>query len=131
VALLGASGAYFLREDEPSYGYHHCPLGSVCFFSEQNGNGDICSWKGDDTDWLVGKETCAWTRDRPVKSVFVNVPDDGRAPGGVKYFRGRDFTPMGIDRTRHSRRTGCIAVRQQGNLAGTYAPLSHRWIDHR
>ncbi|WP_281262740.1 hypothetical protein [Streptomyces cahuitamycinicus] len=41
MALLGASGAYFLREDEPSYGYHHCPLGSVCFFSEQNG--DICS----------------------------------------------------------------------------------------
>ncbi|MEV3992189.1 protein kinase [Streptomyces sp. NPDC049837] len=129
-ALLGASGVHLLRDDELSYGYHHCPQRSVCFFSEQHGNGEMCGWERDDTDWLAGKETCAWTRDRPVRSVFVNMPDDGSRWGGVEYFRGRDFTPVGVDLTRDSRRTGCTSVRQQGNLAGTYAPLSHRWVDH-
>lgn len=33
--------------------YHRCPVGSVCFFSEPNGTGEMCSWTGDDPNWLM------------------------------------------------------------------------------
>ncbi|PJE94784.1 serine/threonine protein kinase [Streptomyces carminius] len=129
-ALLGAAATVTytsLRDDGPTYGYHRCPPDSVCFFSEEFGMGRMCSWQGDDPDWLSGDETCGWTRDHPVKSIFNNgVEAEGR--GGVAYYRGRDFTPAGVDRTRTMRRTGCTSMRQQGNLAGSYAPLSHRWV---
>ncbi|KAF4406249.1 MULTISPECIES: protein kinase [Streptomyces] len=116
-----------LRDDGPTYGYHRCPAGSVCFFSEEFGNGEMCDWADDDPDWLSGDETCAWTRDRPVRSIFNNgVEAPGR--GGVAYYRGTDFTAAGIDRTRMEQRTGCTSMRQQGNLAGTYAPRSHEWV---
>ncbi|MFI6281343.1 protein kinase [Streptomyces sp. NPDC050988] len=133
AAILAVAGtvAYTMRDDGPTYGYHRCPFGSVCFFSEPNGTGEMCGWKGDDKDWLSGAETCAWTRGRPVKSIFNNG-DEATGLAGVAYYRGRDFTPVGEDITRENsrNRTGCTAQRAQGNLAGTYAPLSHRWIEH-
>jgi serine/threonine protein kinase len=131
VLALAATVTYAMRDDGPKYGYHRCPFGSVCFFSEEFGMGEMCSWKGDDADWLSGKETCLWTRDRPVKSIFNNG-DESTGLAGVAYYRGRDFTPVGVDITRKNsrNRTGCTAQRAQGNLAGTYAPLSHRWIEH-
>ncbi|MGX1028602.1 hypothetical protein RKD38_003283 [Streptomyces ambofaciens] len=126
-----ASTLYAAREDEePTYGYHRCPVASVCFFSEPNGSGEMCSWEKDDADWLSGADTCGWTRDRPVASVFNNSSDDSTGLGAVAYYRGRDFTPVGEDVTRKNsrNRTGCTSQRNQGNLAGTYAPLSHQWI---
>ncbi|MGX1118547.1 serine/threonine protein kinase [Streptomyces ambofaciens] len=126
-----ASTLYAAREDEePTYGYHRCPVASVCFFSEPNGAGEMCSWEKDDADWLSGADTCGWTRDRPVASVFNNSSDDSTGLGAVAYYRGRDFTPVGEDVTRKNsrNRTGCTSQRNQGNLAGTYAPLSHQWI---
>ncbi|MHC0434210.1 protein kinase domain-containing protein [Streptomyces sp. O3] len=127
--FLGAATlAYTQRGDTVTYGYHDCPKGSVCFFSEPNGNGEMCSWEGDDEDWLAGDERCAWTRDRPVKSIFNNSHDPAEL-AGVAYYRGADFTPAGFDLTRDSRRTGCTSARSQGNLAGTYAPRSHRWVE--
>ncbi|WP_171118798.1 MULTISPECIES: protein kinase [Streptomyces] len=131
--LAGAAAVTYatLRDDGPSYGYHRCPFGTVCFFSEQNGTGEMCSWEGNDPDWLSGEDTCMWTADRPVKSIFYNA-DESTGLGGVAYYRGRDYTPVGEDITRpNSRlRTGCTSQRAQGNLAGTYAPLSHRFIEH-
>lgn len=131
VALGVALGSYALpdRKPEVRYGYHHCPEDSVCFFSQPNGMGEMCAWSGDDPDWLSGEETCEWTRHLPVKSVF-NSRWDGPGAGGVAYYRGRDYAPSGFDRIRDSKRTGCTTARSQGNLAGTYAPLSHRWVDH-
>lgn len=130
--LLGTTAAMavtyqMLQDDGPTYGYHRCPVDSVCFFSKEYGMGEMCGWTENDPDWLSGDETCAWTRDRPVRSIFNNgVEAPGR--GGVAYYRGTDFTPAGIDRTRTEQRTGCTSVRQQGNLAGTYAPRSHEWV---
>ncbi|WND35605.1 protein kinase [Streptomyces sp. BB1-1-1] len=131
LAAVTASTMYAAREDdEPTYGYHRCPVASVCFFSEPNGAGEMCSWDRDDGDWLSGADTCLWTRDRPVRSIFNNSSDDSTGLGAVAYFRGRDFTPVGEDVTRKNsrNRTGCTSQRNQGNLAGTYAPLSHKWI---
>ncbi|WP_405569069.1 serine/threonine-protein kinase [Streptomyces phaeochromogenes] len=132
AALIVATVVYATREDDQglTYGYHRCPADSVCFFSEPNGSGEMCSWDEDDTDWLSGPDTCEWTGDQPVKSIFNNSSDDENGLGAVAYFRGRDFTPVGADVTRENarNRTGCTSQRNQGNLAGTYAPLSHRWI---
>ncbi|WP_328562279.1 protein kinase domain-containing protein [Streptomyces coelicoflavus] len=131
LAAATASTMYAAREDdEPAYGYHRCPVASVCFFSEPNGVGRMCSWEKDDADWLSGADTCLWTRDRPVESIFNNSSDDSTGLGAVAYFRGRGFTPVGEDVTRKNsrNRTGCTSQRNQGNLAGTYAPLSHKWI---
>ncbi|MET9351414.1 protein kinase [Streptomyces sp. NPDC006617] len=131
LAAATASTMYAAREDDaPTYGYHRCPVASVCFFSEPNGAGEMCSWEEDDADWLSGADTCMWTRDRPVESIFNNSSDDSTGLGAVAYFRGRDFTPVGEDVTRKNsrNRTGCTSQRNQGNLAGTYAPLSHKWI---
>ncbi|MEV2192684.1 serine/threonine-protein kinase [Streptomyces phaeochromogenes] len=134
AALIVATTAlvYATREDDQglTYGYHRCPADSVCFFSEPNGSGEMCSWDEDDTDWLSGPDTCEWTGSQPVKSIFNNSSDDENGLGAVAYFRGRDFAPVGADVTRENarNRTGCTSQRNQGNLAGTYAPLSHRWI---
>ncbi|MFI2430458.1 protein kinase [Streptomyces sp. NPDC018693] len=131
LAAVGTTTYVLLRDDGPAYGYHRCPFGSVCFFSEPNGTGEMCAWEKDDPDWLAGPDVCAWTADRPVRSIFYNG-DESTGLGGVAYYRGRDFTPVGLDITRpNSRmRTGCTGQHAQGNLAGTYAPLSHRFIEH-
>lgn len=110
-----------------TYGYHRCPTDHVCFFSEHNGNGEMCKWRGDDADWRSGEETCAWAADAPVRSVFNNIADK-REFDGVVYYRGTDFEPAGHDRERAAQRTGCTNVNSMGNLAGTYAPRSHRLV---
>lgn len=110
-----------------TYGYHRCPQDSVCFFSDHHGNGEMCFWRGSDPDWQSGTKTCAWAADHPVRSVFNNIAGS-RNLDGVVYYRGSGYSPAGYDRERTSQRTGCTGVNQQGNLAGTYAPLSHQVV---
>lgn len=128
TAVLGGT-VYLTQDDGPTYGYHRCPAGSVCFFSGHNGTGEMCSWTGDDSDWLTGSERCEWTREQPVRSIFNNN-QERTTLHDVAYYRGVNFTPAGYDLSRPTQRTGCTGVNQQGNLAGTYAPLSHRWVEH-
>lgn len=128
VLSLAAAGTVYTNWPV-AYGYHRCPVGSVCFFSERNGNGDMCGWRGDDTDWLAGDRTCRWTADKPVKSVFNN-DQESKENHDVAYWRGTDHVPIGYDLKRDTRRTGCTSVNQQGNLSGDYSPRSHRWVAH-
>ncbi|MFE2498299.1 protein kinase [Streptomyces scopuliridis] len=126
AAVLAATGFLALR-DAPTgtiYGYERCPVGYGCFFSERNGNGEMCGWKGDDKNWLTGTETCAWTRDRPVKSVFNN-DQERKARYALAYYWSTDWKARPSD---GDERIGCTSVNNQGNLAGDYAPLSHRWL---
>ncbi|MCX5562030.1 protein kinase [Streptomyces sp. NBC_00038] len=109
------------------YGYDRCPRDRVCFFSEHNGTGYMCSWQGDDANWQSGEETCAWAASQPVRSVFNNIVSS-RKQHDLVYYRGTDFEPAGHDRSRQAQRTGCSAVNSMGNLAGTYAPLSHELV---
>ncbi|GHH88811.1 serine/threonine-protein kinase [Streptomyces capitiformicae] len=127
AALPAASKAPVGPDGKVTYGYHRCPEDSVCFFSEHNGTGKMCSWRGDDTEWLSGEETCAWAGDRPVRSVYNNIAA-ARDVVGVAYFRGPDFSPAGDDRRRPVQRTGCTSINSMGNLSGTYAPRSHRLV---
>ncbi|MFD0100226.1 hypothetical protein ACFVG6_28765, partial [Bacillus cereus] len=64
----------------------------------------------------------------PVRSVFNNLDDDRPDPA-VAYFRNTGFRPADADRRRTAQRTGCTPVNSMGNLAGTYAPRSHKLID--
>ncbi|MET8929897.1 serine/threonine-protein kinase [Streptomyces sp. NPDC004611] len=109
------------------YGYGRCPADSVCFFSEFNGNGEMCHWRTSDRDWRTGGRTCGWATTAPVRSVFNNIADSRRL-SGVAYYRGPDYTSAGFDRERMAQRTGCSGVNSMGNLAGTYAPLSHELV---
>ncbi|MBB4687115.1 serine/threonine-protein kinase [Amycolatopsis jiangsuensis] len=128
AAVLGAAAMYLTRDDEPASGYHRCDAGSVCFFSGPDGTGEMCSWIGDDPDWLAGAETCGWAAERPVRSVFNNNQERTERHD-VAYYRGAGFAPAGDDLARATHRTGCTGVNQQGNLKGTYAPMSHRWVE--
>jgi serine/threonine protein kinase len=110
-----------------SYGYRRCPPNSVCFFSEYDGNGRMCHWQDSDPNWQAGNKTCPWAAHSPVLSIFNNV-SDSRDLDGVVYYRGADYNPAGHDRRRSSQRTGCSGVNSMGNLAGTYAPLSHELV---
>ncbi|MFD3920289.1 protein kinase [Streptomyces sp. NPDC058595] len=127
AAVLGAAAVLALRDPPPhtsAYGYERCPAGSACFFSERNGKGEMCSWVNDDMNWLAGEETCSWTGNRPVKSVFNNGRER-KSDHALAYFWEPEWKPR---RTDGDERIGCTNVNVQGNLAGFYAPLSHRWI---
>lgn len=119
-----------LRDDPVTYGYHHCPKLSVCFFSESYGNGEMCAWETDDRDWLArDARDCPWTRTKKVHSIFNN--GDAASPlHDVAYYVGRDWRYRWKDlyRDEHDP-VGCTSVGQQGNLMGTYIVLSHRWIE--
>ncbi|AQU66912.1 protein kinase domain-containing protein [Streptomyces niveus] len=127
AAVLGAAAVLAVR-DPPvhtsMYGYERCPAGSACFFSERNGRGEMCGWANDDMNWLSGEETCSWSRYRPVKSVFNNDRERERNHA-LAYFWEPDWKPRPADADE---RIGCTNVGVQGNLAGFYAPLSHKWI---
>ncbi|WP_029391628.1 serine/threonine-protein kinase [Streptomyces xiaopingdaonensis] len=98
------------------YGYIRCPENNVCFFSERNGNGDMCSYRGSDGDWAKG-DGCAWTRRKPVSSLFNN--GDLKNP----YYKVEFYL-----RPHYKARVGCTSINQQGNLTGTYRVRSHRWV---
>ncbi|MGW0819815.1 protein kinase domain-containing protein [Streptomyces sp. NPDC002845] len=128
VALPKGSAFPTGEDGKVVYGYDRCPEDSVCFFSEHNGNGEMCHWRGNDANWLSGEEKCDWAARHPVRSAFNNIAD-GREFQDVAYYRGTDFQPAGNDRRRMAQRTGCSQANSMGNLAGTYAPLSHELVD--
>lgn len=126
-AALPTGSAPVGADGEAVFRYHRCPVDTLCFFSEYNGNGLMCMWTDDDPDWQSGTHTCPWAATAPVRSVLNNISGD-RGLGGVAYYRGTHFVPAGADRNRTAQRTGCTGVNQMGNLAGTYAPLSHKLV---
>ncbi|MFF3685558.1 serine/threonine protein kinase [Streptomyces sp. NPDC002187] len=101
--------------------YDRCADGTVCFFAESDGKGEMCSWVDGDDDWLTGTLGCAWTRARQPKSVFNNGHDNdmGAHLVDVVYFA----------RTGWKERLGCITIRTKTNLTGAVGPRSHRWVE--
>ncbi|MGW4027578.1 hypothetical protein, partial [Streptomyces sp. NPDC005009] len=69
---------------------------------------------------------------RCTRDTALPPPDDHHQDHALHHFDDGHHPPVPTNDTRcppPASRT-IRAVRQQGNLAGTYAPLSHRWIDH-
>jgi Peptidase inhibitor family I36 len=91
-----------------------CPRGWVCFWKKHDGEGKRCKWSMRDKNWLGGDAVCRWSRWANVKS----VKNWSNKKAGVAYYYNRDF----------GNRIGCTPEWSGGNLTGTYAPRSHRWV---
>ncbi|SDK75025.1 serine/threonine-protein kinase [Streptomyces indicus] len=129
AAVFAAAATVYALWPDPgvTYGYHRCPAGEVCFFSEFNGNGEMCHWAGDDEDWLTGRTRCPWSAEQPVKSVFNNNQERTEEIA-IAYWRGPRFVPDATELKRRTDRAGCTDVNQQGNLKGDYKIRSHSWL---
>ncbi|MFI6499569.1 serine/threonine-protein kinase [Nonomuraea typhae] len=117
VGAITGFGAAGLREPPGLTGYYRCPENSACFFAENDGKGEMCSWTDSSKDWAGEPGRCAWALTRPVKSVFNNA-NELDPYHALAFYMERD----------HQRRKGCTSVHAQGNLSGTYKVLSHQWI---
>ncbi|WP_326721107.1 MULTISPECIES: protein kinase domain-containing protein [unclassified Streptomyces] len=85
VVSLVTAGLLALREPAPQ-GYARCDRGDVCFFTERDGQGEMCPWFDYEDNWLGGNITCDWAKDRNPKSAFNNGYD-GDPHDDVQLFR--------------------------------------------
>lgn len=119
TAAVGA-GLFALTRDTPtaSGGYERCARGDVCFFSEENGRGEMCHWDADEPDWQSGSIVCEWGRTTGPKSVFNNGYTDGEPFHDIVYYLETDYrVPV-----------GCVPANEKKNLFGGYAVIrSAEW----
>ncbi|WP_328623240.1 serine/threonine-protein kinase [Streptomyces sp. NBC_00354] len=101
-------------------GYDRCRRGAVCFFAEEDGRGEICSWVDGDTDWSDGQAPCPWAAHSGPRSVYNNGFDlaEGATQVDVLYYAQPDRREL----------LGCVKVRTRTNLAGSDRPRSHAWV---
>lgn len=119
--LLHASGDAPEDGKQEASGYERCLNGNVCFFSEKDGEGDMCAWFGKDPDWYSGDIRCDWRADMKVRSVYNN----GRGPEhGERYVDVVYFGEVG-----RKERLGCVPVSERGDLATPARPSSHAWAE--
>jgi hypothetical protein len=94
-----------------------CPIEHVCFYTGDDGTGQMCAWSQDDRDWRSGTIVCSWSSSTRAQSVYNN--GDSGAP--VSYYTGVGYTG----------RVGCVASGTHGNFAGGsgagYYLRSHTW----
>ncbi|HEY9372362.1 protein kinase domain-containing protein [Streptomyces sp.] len=98
-------------------GYDRCAPGSVCFFSQADGGGQMCAWEGDDPDWFDGQTDCSWADTARPRSIFNNGLPDPKGFVHVAY-----FAKPGLQQ-----RLGCIEKGRRLDLAPGSAVLSHTW----
>ncbi|MFI0977578.1 protein kinase [Streptomyces sp. NPDC021093] len=101
-------------------GYARCVEGSVCFFSEKDGKGEMCAWVDGEKDWIGGGIRCTWVTGKPVKSVYNHGhgPEQGAKLIDVPYF-SRPGNKEG--------RLGCVELGTKENLDVPVSPRSHAW----
>ncbi|MFF8956413.1 protein kinase [Streptomyces sp. NPDC014894] len=97
-------------------GYERCDVGHVCFFSEKDGEGEMCAWYDDERDWSSGLAACDWGRQAPPRSVLNNGYGD-ELPG-ARYFKEPDFKEP----------AGCIQPLERRNLEGEVLIRSVKWL---
>ncbi|MET9688824.1 serine/threonine-protein kinase [Streptomyces sp. NPDC006514] len=123
AAGLGAvwgSGLFHLGDSAGVLGYDRCWRGAVCFFSEEDGRGEMCSWVDGSADWIDGPAPCPWTARSAPRSVFNNGFDltEGATKVDVVYYgRPAQQEPL-----------GCVKVRTRTNVSSTAPPRSHAWV---
>ncbi|MFC8367450.1 MULTISPECIES: protein kinase [unclassified Streptomyces] len=98
-------------------GWGRCPSGHVCFFSEEQGQGEMCGWEGDDPDWVSGLNDCPWARKQEPASVFNNGMRDPRGYVHVVYFEERGLRD----------RAGCVKRGERRDLDPGSPVGSHTW----
>ncbi|MGY0466477.1 peptidase inhibitor family I36 protein [Kitasatospora sp. cg17-2] len=83
-------------------GYDNCGSGWICFYSEQNGNGQKCQWSQSSTDT---RSQCSWmAAGTNTRSVY------NRTGSRFHYYHNVNYT----------NRIGSTTAGNKGNLAGTY-----------
>ncbi|MGW7328145.1 serine/threonine-protein kinase [Streptomyces sp. NPDC054840] len=120
LGALWVSGLFHLGDTAGASGYDRCWRGAVCFFSEEDGRGEMCSWVDGGADWIEGPAPCPWTARSAPRSVFNNGFDlhEGATKVDVLYFgQAAQQEPL-----------GCVKVRTRTNLSGTVRPRSHAWV---
>ncbi|MFD9008138.1 serine/threonine-protein kinase [Streptomyces sp. NPDC059552] len=125
LAGLGAvwgSGLLPLWHSAGEAGYERCRRGAVCFFSEENGRGEMCSWVDGGADWINGPTPCPWSSREAPRSVYNNGFDltEGASQVDVLYYGQPARQEM----------LGCVKVGTRTNLSGTYRLRSHAWVPH-
>ncbi|MQS35833.1 peptidase inhibitor family I36 protein, partial [Streptomyces katsurahamanus] len=97
-------------------GYDRCAIGLVCFFSEPDGEGEMCAWYGDEQDWVSGRAVCEWGRKSAPKSVVNNGYAD-HLPDAGYYARSGFKEPL-----------GCLRPTERRNLEGEVLIRSVKWL---
>ncbi|MFG2484538.1 serine/threonine-protein kinase [Streptomyces virginiae] len=120
LGALWASGLFHLGDTTVASGYDRCWRGAVCFFSEEDGRGEMCSWVDGGADWIEGPAPCPWTARSAPRSVFNNGFDltEGASKVDVVYF----------GQAAQRELLGCVKVGTRTNLSGTVRPRSHAWV---
>ena len=118
VGSLATAGVLALREPAPQ-GYARCDRGDVCFFTEADGQGEMCTWYDWDVDWLSGNIVCDWAKDTNPRSAFNNGYD-GDPYNDVHLFRSTNYKVP----------TGCVQSNAKVNFPGDTGLLvrSHEWV---
>ncbi|MGW0819801.1 protein kinase domain-containing protein [Streptomyces sp. NPDC002845] len=109
-------------DTSPPTGYDRCSPGFVCFFTEPDGQGDMCAWVGDDNDWAKGEHSCGWAGRTDARSVFNNGhdTDTGETFVHVIHYAKRALRD----------RQGCVEVGTKLTLPAPVRPMSHIWAEN-
>ncbi|GLF97670.1 protein kinase domain-containing protein [Streptomyces yaizuensis] len=118
VVVAGVVGGLLVREAPmaEAAGYDRCTVGDICFFSEENGQGEMCAWYDDERDWHPGFNTCEWGRSTAPKSV-LNNGYEGELPH-ARFYGHTDFQEP----------VGCLQPLERRNLDGRVLIRSVRWL---
>ncbi|MET9831237.1 protein kinase [Streptomyces sp. NPDC006385] len=117
VGALATAGVLALREPAPQ-GYARCDRGDVCFFTEADGQGEMCAWYDYDDDWTGGIITCDWAGTTKPRSAFNNGYE-GDPLDDVRLF----------GKTRREEAIGCVQSNAKVNFQdGGLLVRSHEWV---
>ncbi|MFC9390144.1 serine/threonine-protein kinase [Streptomyces venezuelae] len=119
AALAVTLGLVMLRDApsaEAAQGYERCPAGHACFFTERDGQGEMCAWYDDEADWQTGIIVCDWGRDSAPRSA-VNNGYAGDPLDEVRFF----------DDAGYQRPLGCLRTGERANLPGDTTVRSLKW----
>ncbi|MGW6709332.1 serine/threonine-protein kinase [Streptomyces sp. NPDC054956] len=101
-------------------GYDRCRRGAVCFFAQEGGRGEMCSWVDGDADWTDALGPCPWAASGAPRSVYNNGFDhtEGATKVDVLYYGQAGEREL----------LGCVKVGTRADLAGADRPRSHAWV---
>jgi serine/threonine protein kinase len=118
VVSLATAGLLALREPALQ-GYARCDRGDVCFFTESDGQGEMCPWFDNESNWLGGNITCDWAKGTNPKSAFNNGYD-GDAYNDVALYSKTGWTSS----------VGCVQSNAKVNFSGGEGLFirSHKWV---
>ncbi|MER6916971.1 protein kinase [Streptomyces sp. NPDC000594] len=124
VAMAGVLAGVLLRgaPTAEAAGYDRCARGDVCFFTEPDGQGEMCTWhegggrgKGADRG-RPGPDPCVWGLLGAPKSVLNNGDRDEQPH--ARFYRNTGF--------RQS--AGCLQPLERRNLNGRVTVRSVKWL---